>query len=485
MVALKLLQDQPTNKKKWALVALDDEKEKLVKIIDIDLISSSLTNRFDIVANLFDDLCKLIPDDFIPWYTGMMTEYMASDYNSEVIVAHTQNFIDIADKYIVAKNVNFSSFVDYKKASKTSIIFTVDDLWALAQASVCLKMYSLIGYDSVMKLPDNSHKIIYSAFIQRCQDCGTTTKIYQTMRSRTYKSSMTDRYMWDLIKMMVVETPESYSLLIFNFLLNNLLSTLDITANPISFIVSVIDDSIGWMIRGVYKDKILYSEMFGGSADIYGTGMSKDSLNIYCCNDVIGKAAKAGMEILENEYCITQDDFREVQDRLDRIVSICTSMNTIILPIASKVLDIPYKYLLTSPPKHIMLLGVLLHQCSKDILDDRFPIIHEFLLAAPVCHDTSVRSSYKIKNLRNILNENQYKIFGFNSRALRYNIMSMICGKLYMNKKDLVSLVDGDPLQGINYAELENDIVIFFSELYSGQLNNMLASITKKVDTYF
>lgn len=486
MVVLKLIPLTELKQKKWQLVLQDDEQEKTVKLCSLDLIPSSLTNKFEIVANLFADICATIPDIFVPWYTNMIKEYITSDYNSELILNQVPNFLEVANRYIDAKNINFASFVDYSKASRTSIVFSVDDIKALAAASVCLKMYSLICYDTKMKLTDNAHKLVYSGFIRPCYELGTTTRIYQTMRSRTYRSSITDRYMWELIKMMVIETPESYTLLMFNFLLTNLLATLDITTNPIPFFVSVIDDSIRWMMCSIYKDKVLYGEAFGGSGDIYGSSFSKETLHIYCCNDVIGKAAKAGMEILENEYDITLDNFPEMRERLDKINRLSASMKAVILPIASRVLEIPFKYLLTAPPKHIMLLGVLLHHCSKGVLDERFPILHDFLIGCPTNPENPVsRSSYKIKNVSYVINDRSNKIFGLNSPTLRFNIMSCVCGILSVSKKDLVSIMTGKKLAKINYSDLENDVIFFFSELYSHKLDPMFERIRVKTDVYF
>ncbi len=485
MHVLQLLKDESKKQKNWNLVLFNKEENESLVICELNLIPSSLSNKFEIVANLFDDMCTLLPNDFVLWYANMITEYISSDYNSELILNQVNNFLYFAKKYIDAKNIDFNTFVNYSKASKTSIIFTSEDIEALSIASICLKLYSLICYDSKMKLTDNTHKMVYSAFIRPCTEIGTTTKIYQTMRSRTYRSSITDRYMWELIKMMVVETPESYTLSIFNFLLTNLLATLDITTNPIPFFVSVIDDSIRWMMCSIYKDKVLYGEIFGGSGDVYGSSFSKETLHIYCCNDVIGKAAKAGMEILEKICDENKINIEEVHYRLDAISKLSASMKAVILPIASKVFEIPFKYLLTAPPRHIMLLGVLLHHCSEDTLGDRFPILHHFLTGCPVDEENSVsRSSYKIKNVGYVINDRENSIFGLKSSVLRFNIMSCVCGILSVSKKNLVSILSGKKLPKINYSDLEGDVIFFYSELYSQKLTKVFDQIRQRVDDY-
>jgi len=487
MITLELEKDESaaTQYHHWNMVLIDHEENRRKNIASLKLTPSSITNKFDIIKDTFSDVSRNVPR-FVPWFVKLIKKYKESGYNSELVLDEVPMFLEISQEYIDSKDIPFDSFVDLSKASKTSIIFKVPDIKQLALTSMCLKLYSIFCYDNEMRPTDNVHKLIYSGFIQGCQDVGTVSKIYQTMKSRTYRSSITDRYMWDLIKMMVVETPESYTLLLFNFLMNNLLVTVDITSNPIPYFVSVTDKSIDWMMRSIYKDKVIYGEAFGGSDDIYGSSVTKENLHILCCNDVIGKAAAAGMAVLEEEYQIDDEEFIAIRDRLDKLNILSVSMKCVILPIASKVLEIPYNYLLAAPPKHIMLIGILLYHCSRDNLDSRFPVIAEFLSACPTNVNSVVtRSSYKIKGLELVLNNKTDKPFGFASGSLRFDILSCICGILTASKKDLVSLLSGKRLNKINYSDLESDVIFFFSELYSNKLDPMFDKMRNAVDTYF
>jgi len=483
MLKLTFLQDDPENKKlEWTMCIISDEDDQIKKIVNLSFEQSTLTNKFDTIKNLFEDISVFVPNEFIVWYVKMISEYIKSNFNSEIILREIPNFLLFAEKYIEAKNINFESFINHSKVTKTSILFEYSDLRALAKASVCLKLYAPILYDINLKLTDNTHKLVYTSFVQECIDLGTTTKIFQIMRSRTYKSSMTDRYIWDLIRMMITETPENYTLLMFNFLLTNMLSTLDIEKNPIPFFVSIIDDSLRWMMGNVYKDRVLYGEVFGGPGDVYGNMLNKETLHIYCCNDVIGKSAKAGMELLEKKYDITDDKFEEIRERLDNIEYISPIMQNTILPIANKVLEIPYNYLLTAPPKHISLIGILMHYCSMEILDERFPILHEFLLLAPKEKLNKIfTSSYEIKNMYSIVDVPNL-VFGLNSPVIRYKIMSKICGILSVCKKTHISIISGKKVKKINYSSLESDVIQFYGELYSNKLDSTFVRMRNIVD---
>jgi hypothetical protein len=484
MFVIKIEPQENDQKLKWNMMLVDEKKERSVLITELNFIAASLTNKYGIVRNEIEEISRL-SQEFVTWYVDLIKRYQKSGCNSELLLEEVDTFKKFAQLYIDSKNVPFESFVDYSKASKTSIIFSVDDIKQIALSAVCLRMYSPFCYDEKMKPTDNVHKLIYSSFVKGCQEVGTISKIFQTMRSRTYRSSITDRYMWDLIRMLVLDTPESYTLLLFNFLMSNLLSTVEVATNPIPYFVIVTDRSLSWMMRSIYKDKVIYGEAFGGSDDIYGPSASKENLHILCCNDVIGKAAKAGMALLENEYGIGEEEFIGMREKLDGITSLSVSMKCVILPLASEVLEIPYTYLLKAPPKHIMLIGVLLYHCAKNVLDDRFPVITEFLIGCPTSMNTAVaRSSYKIKNIDFIVNDNANSIFGLNSVSLRFEIMSCICGVLTASKKDLVSIINGAKLPKINYADLENDVIFFFSELYSGKLGTQFGKMRDKLEAY-
>jgi len=479
--------EQPDKKEKteWKLVLINKDTEEHKTLSDIKLLPSSLTNKFQVVADFFEEISVVMPS-FVYWYSAMLKRYIESGYNSEIVLEETPNIIKFASDYVDSKNVDFSSFVDYKKASKTSIIFNEEDIRELHIASTCLKIESIFCYDEKLKLTENAQKLVYNEFIKNCCEIGTTEKIYQMVRSKTYRSTITDRYMWEVIKMGVVETPQSYTIVMFNFLMKNLLSILDVTVNPVPFFVGVMTDSIRYMMISIYKDKIVYGEPFGNSGDIYGSSVNKDTLNVLCCNDVIESASRAGVELLEQEYGVVEDSFLEVTNTLDSLNRLSATMKSVILPIASKVLDIPYTYLLKASPKHVMLIGVLLHYCSRNIMDVRFPVLTEFLIGCPRNRDSDiVRSSYKIKNPKDIINDNTNKIFGINSITLRYKIASSVCGMLIASKRDLCSIITGKEIPKINYSDLEMDVTTFYSEYYSGKLDPMFEKMKEKVDTFF
>lgn len=475
---VKFKQDKK-NKRNWNFKITNSYEDTIE--LELELLQFSLTNKFQTVRDVFTDMSKLV-EGFDDWYFSLLKNYIESNHNSELIKDSTDKFIYFAKQYIIAKKIDFSSFVNRTKKSSTSILFEEDDIEAIALASTCLKMYSIFNYDMNLKVPENINKFIYNKFVESCVEIGTTDKIFQLIKSRTYRSSLTDKFMWDFIKLRTSEDPETSVMSVFNFFMTNLISLLDITHNPIHFLIKVVDDNIRWMMMEIYKEKIIFDEAYSGSEDIYGTSVHGDIFHIYCCNDLIAKAAKLGMTMLEEEFELTDEEFIDVKERLESVRVLDPSMRLFTLPIISKVFDIPYIYLKTAPPKHIILIGILLYVLGKKNLVKDYPVLSNFLLACPVnSNSVIVRSSYKLRDVETVI-ESGIPIFGINSRKLTYDIISPICGILSASKKNLVSTLDGFLISKITYVDLEQDSIKFFTNLYSNNLKSTFDDIKSEFD---
>jgi len=501
----------PTGKKKiWNLCKVENgivNTDSPVR--EFNLLPSSLTNDFKIVANFLDEL-NLNFLGFSDWFENLFDEYIKSGLNYEVLYNNKEIFLDYAKKYIKSKNIDYSSFVNLKKTTNTSIIFDEKDLEEISISSACLKLYGIFSCDggkiekgkngvnvNGLRPPENQHKEIFRFFVDNCLKRGITNKIFQLMRSRTFKSYLMDRYLWDLCEIKTGRTPDLHIMVIFNRLMNQLFSILDPNVNPIPFLNNVIDGSISWLMKTAHNNKIIYGEAFSGTEDIYGGSAlhNKYSLFVYTCNDVLSKSTSIGMNIL-NEKKMSQFEMDILQDRIDNIDIIYPYMKLVNLPIISNVLEIPYKHLLTIPPKHAMLSSVFMYSLAKNTgFYEKYPFITDLLIGYPKTNDvrlrkvrlsdssddlydgddniiiSSTKSSYRLRNLENILNDDSL-LFGFNCRLLRYRIMSSICGVLSVSKKNLIYIDSGKIMQKIKSNILESEVTKFFNNLYSGKIDD-------------
>ena len=111
-----------------------------------------------------------------------------------------------------------------------------------------------------MKLSNKFHKETYNKLIEDVNDNNTIYKLFKIVSSKTYEYNYTDKYMWDYIKTIYCKTTDMHVFSIFNFLMNNILVTCSTQSNPIPYLISVIDESIKWILKNIYKDAIIYSE---------------------------------------------------------------------------------------------------------------------------------------------------------------------------------------------------------------------------------
>lgn len=489
------IESKEGNKRKCVLTKTDGDDRTV--LIDFSLKNHAVSNNFDVVSGVIGEMCETI-DGFEDWFERMIINYTQSNHDPEIIISNIPTLKEYAEEYVNSKNIVFDDFVNMDKKSNTSIVFNAEDLRAIALTSTASKLYSVISCDTSIHLPDNLHRKVYEMIIQPCIDKEVTIKIFQLIRSRTYRSSITDRYMWDFIKMMISETPESYVMTVFNFLMKSMITLLDITQNPVPYLISTVDDSIRWLMKNVYKDKIVYGEVFGGVEDLFGSSLTKENFYLFCCHDTIGRAAKVGMDVLEKNYGLEGRQFEEALSRFDDITQLYPASLLVTLPIVSKVLEIPYRFLLTIPPKHAVLLGILMHDLAKDVMDDTYPVLTEFLLTCPAPdgsdengkgsnkskYNNTSKSLYRIRNAEFVLNDSN-SIFGFPSKVFKYDIMSLICGILSASKRGLVLTHNGKSLSKMTYYGLESDVCGFYSKLYSNSLEPIFKQMRTKSEEYF
>ncbi len=468
-------------KKSWNFKITKRSNGKPLEL-DLDLGSSSLTNRFNVVKNVLEDISECI-HGFDTWYFDLIKEYIESNYDSKIILENLENFKEFANLYIDHKNIDYSEFIDLKKVSKTSILFTEYDIKDIIVASTCLKLYAIFQYDNNISVPDNVNKEVYNYFLQDCTVNKVTDKIFELIKARIYLSSPSNRFIWDLVKLTTLEDEETSIMTVFNFLMSNLLSLLEYDKNPVNYIITVANDSIKWMLKEIYKEKIIYDETVAQTEDIYSSS-TKNVFLLYCCNDVVSKCAVAGLKLIEEQNSLDYDSFMELNDRINSIVVIDPVMKLFTIPIISKILDIPYQYLLAAPPKYITIIGTFIYLISKDIFVSKYPILGELLLCYPeVSNFNIVKSSYKVRDIDSILNDKS-TVFGINCKKLKYDIISPICGILSTSKKNLVSILDGRKIAKVSYNELEGDCIGFYSSLYSGKLDKLFSEISERVDQY-
>jgi len=307
-------------------------------------------------------------------------------------------------------------------------------------------------------------------------------------------------------------SPDNHIITIFNHVMSQLFIILDPRCNPIPFFNSVVDKSINWIMMTAHNSSIIYKDYSGNTDDIFGSPYTQESLHVYACNDVIIRAAEIGMKILREEYKLTDFEIDIILERVEKVDDIYPYMKLIHLPIISGVLEIPYKYLLTTSPRHIILMGLFMYHLSKGILDSNLPYLMNFLISIPSArlHDllkssklelnkteqiktkkgsyrkdqfvlTTTRSSYSIKNVTLVIN-NDDPFFGFGCPMLKYNVNSSFCGILSASKKSLINIFNGKFIPRITSSDLEKETTYFCNNFYSKKFDKIFLDMRNIAD---
>mgnify|MGYP000927577499 CR=1 FL=1 len=450
--------------------------EKIVTIV-IPL-SSSLYNNFKYVSIPIEEMSVIFGDEFVNFFYNLFMDYLNNNRDPSFILNKIDTILDYSCKYIDNKNYDYKKFINEKKKSKTSIVFSNDEVRSILICSMCFKIYSLFNTDENLKLPDSADREFKDTIIEKLNLKDTIYKIYTTMKSRIYRSSLLDKSIWDIVRKSVFKTPDEHSLKLFNHFCNDLFPLLEPDSNPISYMVKVTDDSIRWLLSTVYKNTVIFDpESFVSVEDMFGGGISKDVFYMFACNDVLDKYAKKGMEILEIKYKVAEHEerFLEIRDILDKITSFPPSSSLVLYPLIMKYFNVPYKYIERSSPRILTLIGIYFKETDDDF-NKKYPILSNYLGVYSDDRILSTKSLYKVKSIDNIIN-NTSNIFGLTSSVLKYEIVSSVCGVILSNRKYLKSVLTNKHIPKFNSLDLENEILSFLFEDFN--LNSVQCKCTK------
>jgi hypothetical protein len=450
-------------------------------------------------VDFVEDASVVLGEEFNLWFQNYITEYRQSNYDVAVIKKNIPSLISFADKYIELKNIRFDDYIDVKKISNNSIFFDSEEIKKLVQVSNYLKLYFIISQDNVMKLPIKFHKEIYNILIQKINS-DILYKLFKIVSSKTYRYTITDNYMWDYIRLIYCKTTDMHIHSIFNFLLNNILVSCKTDQNPISYMISVVDEAIRWILQSVYEDVIIYTDTI--NTEDTNILQSKDNLLNYAYNDTIGRLVIVSYKCLEHEG-LTETQFNETF-KLAKENSLFSLYVT--YPILSKVLKIPYKHFLTIPAEHGYLLNIFLYHILPPDFKKEYPTITQFLLNYNTEKIIS-KTTYLMKKTKLYFSTcTTFK--GFKNITFPFDFYSSVIGKLARNiyisfktqekvepstntsnkkKENTSSLIQTDSKSGKNtipLAKIEDDMIRLYNNYFGNNLDELYKYLEKEIDKY-
>ncbi len=452
-----------------------------VELITIPLQSSTITNRFFIVENFIHRMSESFCSEFDEWFEYfIITYYYNHEKRFQILMDNIPEIKDFVDRYFEFSGVNFQSFLDESKAKKNTILFNPDEIEQIAKNSCYLKIYSIISNSETLKLDQRLHKRVYNEFLKDISSTDITLKIYNIVKTKTYKYNFTDKYMWSYIQTVQNKTIEMHVIQIFNFIMNSILILCEENRNPIIYFSTVIDESIKWILRSVYKTSVIYEDSIA-TENIQS--MNINNLKTFSYNDTLGRLKSIAYERLHKKVgdlnnIMFKDDTKnekgelvELQNRIQSIEHISPLCDNFVYPIFSKATKIPYKHFKTLTPEHASILSTLAHDLFKTAFKQEFKHTIELLNYYPI-NAPPIATTYKIKSWNDLFEyQNKCKSFyGFNTRISPANIISNFIGRII--RITFVKVEDGSRLSSSSHIpKIENELMKFYTYMFANKLD--------------
>ena len=479
---LKIEQNGP---KEWLAV---DEKHEPIKLM---LLPSSVTNKFFIVTKFIEGVAECCGEEFSDWFMQLLADCQDEARKPQVLVDSIPKLKEYANAYLDSKQIDFSQFVDESKVKKNSILFLPDEIEKIIRLSCYLKIYSFISNNEQLKVGQTLHREVYNKIASEIVETEVVRKIYDVIKTKTFRYNLTDRFMWEYIKNVQGKDIGVHVIEIFNFIMNHILILCEEDKNPITYFVGVIDESVKWFLRSVYKGSIVYDDSIS-TEDIQG--INTDNLKTYSYNDTLGRlkgiAYEKIYEMLQRQRSVTMEkkegdeDIVSFHERAAEIQFVSPLCETLVFPVLSKITQIPYHHFRTLSPEHAAVISVymqnLLRKVFKTDYKDLIGLLNFYPLRSP-----SLSTTYKIKSVHEYISaqDEQKNFFGFNTKILPHALLCHYVGRI--SRVDFCDLLTGRRLGGIPLSKIEQNMIQFYTLYFAGKFDDEVSEMVKMMNSDF
>lgn len=474
-----MLRIEQTGTKEWSVIHGNYEP------ITLNLVSSTVTNKYYIVTKFIESVAECIGEEFSNWFMNFLIECQDQDKRAAVIINNIPKIKKYVNDYFHHKNFDYSQFVDESKAKKNSILFMPGEIFEIIKLSSYLKLYSVISNNDKLRLGQTSDREIYNLLASEIVETDVIRKIYDVIKTKTFRYNLTDKFMWEYIKNVQGKDIGIHVIEIFNFIMNHILILCEDDKNPITYFVGVIDESVKWFLRSVYKGSIVYDDSIS-TEDIQG--INTDNLKTYSYNDTLGRlkgiAYEKIYELLQRQVMSMDESepndeniimFHQRASDIEFISPLC---ETLIFPVLSKMTKIPYHHFRTISPEHSAIISVYMQNLFRKVFNADYKELINLLNFYPL-RSPSVATTYKIKSIHEYIavqNEHQ-NFFGFGTKILTHNLLCHYVGRI--SRVDFCDLLTGRRMGGIPLSKIENNMIQFYTLYFAGKLEPQIQEMRK------
>jgi len=525
--------DLSDNKK---LIVIKNTKTK--KTIEYVLGGSvSILNKFDFIVDLSREMSNNdeIKDEYNDWLFNILLDYREAYYldmkhediklnnQKESDILMVDNVIDdtlnmrynllknnidkikyFVDMFYRSINFDFSQFTMFEKNSKKinskNILFDEKDIKNILYVSSYMKLYCLISYSTKYALGLNLHRQIYNELVDDFINSNVVEKIYNIVKTKTYKYNMTDKAMWEYLKNFQGKSIDAHIGETFNFLLNNILVFCEYNKNPITFMVIVINNNSRWVLHSIYVHNIQYEGTLS-TEDIHT--ITSDNLKTYSYNQSLGQLKTLAYTKIEkyverkiyDEQLITSVEIENdsvLENRIsEEIVDINQNIEMIdkhspihhclTFPLISQICEIPYYHMKTIDAKHACVLSMYLYQLLVEVFGDRYNNFFS-ILNYGVKSEPAVSTTFSTKSGEQLINlANEHRFYTFNSKIILDKLIRHFIGVLSRNKDGYMNLLNGESKTSFPISKIEPEIIEFYIYFWDDVLDEQIEKIRKKI----
>jgi hypothetical protein len=300
--------------------------------------------------------------------------------------------------------------------------------------------------------------------------------------------------MWEYIKNVQGKDIGVHVIEIFNFIMNHILILCEEDKNPITYFVGVIDESVKWFLRSVYKGSIVYDDSIS-TEDIQG--INTDNLKTYSYNDTLGRlkgiAYEKIYELLQRHSAMStenkptgdgDENIITFHERASEIEHISPLSETLVFPILSHMTQIPYHHFKTLSPEHAAVIAVYMQNLFRNAFStdykDLFALLNFYPTKSP-----SLTTTYKIKSVHEYIDaQDQHKNFyGFNTKILPHALLCHYVGRV--SRVDFCDILTGRKLGGIPLSKIEHSMIQFYTIYFAGKMQNEINEMTRLMNSDF
>jgi hypothetical protein len=461
-------------------------------VLGLDLIIPTINNKYQIISNFIESVSKELGPDFDNWLVNLLKEYASTVENKYILLTKNVDIIKaFIDKYFLQKNFDFGKFVDLSKAKKTSILFTEDEIEKIIKLSSYLKVYAIFFNSENLKLDHRLHSNIYNQFAKEMMSDDIIFKVFNIVKTKTFRYNLTDRYMWDYIKMIQCKTIDVHVIEIFNFIMKSIFVLCEENKNPITFFMSVVDDCVKWFLRSVYKGTIVYDDAVS-TEDVQT--INYDNLKTYSFNDTLARLKNIAYEkiynAIEKNSVMTFNDspesdksIIEFQSRVSQVEYISPLCECLVYPVLSKLTSIPFGHFKTISVEHSVVLSFYAQELLTKVFKTEYHTLFS-LLNFYAREDPAVSTTYQLKDAKYYLNVyNDSNFMGFNTKLFLEPTLKHFVGRI--SRLKLVDVLNGNPLGGIPLSKIEQDMTKFYIHLFSGKFESEFSKMKELLNNDF